>query len=49
MSCSANKTTMPLNYQPLSLAQVVLLSRVSQRMIIVVTQSPMQVMSTAMD
>ncbi|SEH76581.1 hypothetical protein BAZSYMA_ACONTIG06588_9 [Bathymodiolus azoricus thioautotrophic gill symbiont] len=49
MSCSANKTTMPLNYQPLSLAQAVLLLMVSQWVMRVVTQSPMQVMLTVMD
>jgi hypothetical protein len=40
---------MSLNYQPLPLAQVVLLSMASQRMIIVATQSPTQVMSMVMD
>jgi hypothetical protein len=46
----AKKTTpMPLNYQILSLAKVALLSMASQRMIIVVSQSPAQVMSTAME
>jgi hypothetical protein len=44
----AKTTPMPLNYQILSLAKVALLSMVSQRMIIVVFQSPAQVMSTAM-
>jgi hypothetical protein len=47
MLYSVNKTTpMPLTYQPLPLAQVALLSMASQRMIIVVTQSPAQAMST---
>jgi hypothetical protein len=44
-----NKVTpMPLNYQPLPLAQVqmALLSMASQQMIGVVTQSPAQAMST---
>jgi hypothetical protein len=49
MSCLANKTTpMPLTYQPLPLAQAALLSMASQRVILVVTQSPTQAMSTAM-
>ncbi|SEH67173.1 hypothetical protein BAZSYMB_SCAFFOLD00076_1 [Bathymodiolus azoricus thioautotrophic gill symbiont] len=40
---------MPLNYQPLLLAaQVALLLMVSQWVILVATQSPTQVMSTAM-
>jgi hypothetical protein len=51
MSSSANKTTpMPLTYQPLPLAQVqvALLLMASQSLIIMVTQSLAQVMSTAM-
>jgi hypothetical protein len=48
MSYLAKKTTpMSLNYQILSLAKVALLSMASQRMIIVVSQSPAQVMFTS--
>jgi hypothetical protein len=44
-----NKTTpMSLTYRSLPLAQVALLSMVSQRVILVVTQPPVQAMSTAM-
>jgi hypothetical protein len=39
---------MPLNCQPLPLAQVALLSMASQRVIIVVARSPMQVMKPPM-
>jgi hypothetical protein len=39
---------MSLTYQSLPLAQVALLSMVSQRVILVVTQPPVQAMSTAM-
>jgi hypothetical protein len=48
MLCSANKAPIPLNYQPLPLAQVALLSMASQRVILVDIQSPVQVMSMAM-
>jgi hypothetical protein len=45
--CSARKTTpMPLNYQTLPLALVVLLLLVNQRVIIVAIQSPAQVISS---
>jgi hypothetical protein len=45
----AKKTTpMPLNCQTLPLAQAALLSMASQRVIIVVAQSPMQAMSMVM-
>jgi hypothetical protein len=48
MSYSANKTTPLLIYQPFPLAQAALLLMASQRVIVVVTQSPTQVMSMAM-
>jgi hypothetical protein len=40
---------MPLNYQTLPLVLMVLLLLANQRVIIVATQSPAQVMSMAMD
>jgi hypothetical protein len=42
MSSSVNKTTPLLIYQPLPLAQAALLSTASQRVILVVGQSPAQ-------
>jgi hypothetical protein len=44
----ANKTIPLLIYQPLPLVQVALLLMASQRVIVMVTQFPVQVMSMAM-
>jgi hypothetical protein len=48
ISCSVNRTPMPLIYQTLLLAKVALLLMASQCVIIVVAQSPAQVMSMVM-
>jgi hypothetical protein len=45
----ANKTIPLLIYQPLPLVQVALLLMASQRVIVMVTQFPVQVMSTMTD